>query len=63
MGRRLSCVIGSLLASVSLAFAIPGPVHGGETAPPFTLKLLDGGTITSGDLRGKLGVLRFMASW
>lgn len=63
MGRRLSRVIGSLLASVGFAFVIPGPVHGGETAPPFTLKLLDGGTIASDDLRGKLGVLQFMASW
>jgi hypothetical protein len=63
MVRRLFCVIESVLLGGALAFAIPAPVHSAEPAPSFTLKLLDGGTITSGDLRGKLGVLRFMASW
>lgn len=59
MGRTAWCVVGS----VALVLTIFHQVGSAEPAPPFTLQLLGGGTIGSGDLRGKLGVLRFMASW
>ena len=41
---------------------IPSPLVG-EPAPPFTLHLLTRGTLTLDDLRGKIVVLNFWASW
>lgn len=35
----------------------------GEPAPPLTLHTVDGRTITSGDLRGKVVLLNFWATW
>jgi len=32
-------------------------------APAFTLKLLDGGTLKSSELKGKIQVLKFVASY
>jgi hypothetical protein len=32
-------------------------------APAFTLKLLDGGTLRSSELKGKIQVLKFVASY
>jgi cytochrome oxidase Cu insertion factor (SCO1/SenC/PrrC family) len=32
-------------------------------APPFTLKLLNGGELKSSDLKGKVTVLKFVASY
>lgn len=34
-----------------------------EKAPSFSLNLFQGGELKSSDLRGKLVVLKFMASW
>ena len=34
-----------------------------DKAPSFTLKLLNGGDIKSSDLKGKVTVLKFMASY
>jgi hypothetical protein len=34
-----------------------------DTAPPFTLELLNGGQLKSTELEGKVLVLKFMASW
>ena len=39
----------------------PAPMR--EDAPPFTLTLFDGSTISSADLAGKVVVLNFWASW
>jgi cytochrome c biogenesis protein CcmG/thiol:disulfide interchange protein DsbE len=64
-------VAASILASVLLLLAyglgtdpraIPSPLIGRE-APPFTLPLFDGGTLRLTDLRGKVVVLNFWASW
>jgi cytochrome oxidase Cu insertion factor (SCO1/SenC/PrrC family) len=52
-----------------LVFALAaagGPVEQpmlGEPAPPFRLKDLEGRTLSLADLRGKLVVLHFGASW
>jgi cytochrome oxidase Cu insertion factor (SCO1/SenC/PrrC family) len=61
-GRR-AFVLGSLLATAAIAAAAIPTMDAAEPAPAFTLKLLDGGTLKLDDLRGKVGVLRFMASW
>jgi cytochrome c biogenesis protein CcmG/thiol:disulfide interchange protein DsbE len=42
--------------------ALPSPLVG-RMAPPFTLPLFDGRALTSTDLRGKVVVLNFWASW
>ncbi|MGH7846591.1 MAG: peroxiredoxin family protein [Candidatus Binatia bacterium] len=34
-----------------------------DKAPSFTLKLLNGGDLKSSELRGKVTVLKFVASW
>jgi len=41
---------------------IPSPLVG-KPAPPFTLKLLNGGTLSLEALRGKVVVVNFWASW
>ena len=41
---------------------IPSPLVG-RAAPPFSLQLLDGGELRLEDLRGKIVVLNFWASW
>jgi cytochrome c biogenesis protein CcmG/thiol:disulfide interchange protein DsbE len=42
--------------------ALPSPLVG-RMAPPFDLQLFTGGHLTSAELRGKLVVLNFWASW
>jgi len=42
--------------------AIPSPLVG-KPAPPFKLQLFDGGNLSLEELRGKVGVLNFWASW
>jgi cytochrome oxidase Cu insertion factor (SCO1/SenC/PrrC family) len=34
-----------------------------DKAPPFTLRLLNGGEFKSSDLKGKVAVLKFVASY
>ena len=56
-----------LLALLAWAFrtdpkAIPSPLVG-KPAPPFKLQLFDGGNLSLEELRGKIGVLNFWASW
>lgn len=38
-------------------------VNIGDDSPDFTLQLIDGKTITKSDLKGKVAVLQFTASW
>jgi len=38
-------------------------VHEGEEAPDFTVEMIDGSTVTLGDLRGKVVLLNFWATW
>lgn len=41
--------------------ALPQPKN--DKAPSFTLKLLNGGDLKSSDLKGKVTVLKFVASY
>jgi cytochrome c biogenesis protein CcmG/thiol:disulfide interchange protein DsbE len=55
-----------LLAASLALLAIPasaGTPKVGQVAPDFKLKLIDGSTVTSADLRGKVVVLNFWATW
>ena len=59
MHRRLSPLF-ALLALSLMAL----PAHAGEpTAPPFTLRSLDGRLVRLSDYRGKAVVLDFWATW
>ncbi|MFQ5896785.1 MAG: TlpA family protein disulfide reductase [Candidatus Methylomirabilia bacterium] len=42
--------------------AIPSPLVG-KAAAPFTLELFDGGSLSAAELRGKVVVVNFWASW
>ena len=67
----------ALLAILAWASATSGPSRGGltvneraeelgtggEVAPPFTLALVQGGELTSDNLRGKVVMVDFWASW
>ncbi len=63
----LTVVAVGLVALLAFGFTrdpreIPSPLVG-RVAPPFALKLLDGGELRLADLRGKIVVLNFWASW
>jgi peroxiredoxin len=50
--------------SLLLVEFIPGTFAGQGTEPPkFSFRSLDGGVVTEADLRGKVAVLMFTASW
>jgi cytochrome c biogenesis protein CcmG/thiol:disulfide interchange protein DsbE len=57
--------VGGLLLMVALRLrtAQLGPVAGGEPAPPFVLTTFEGEQINSEDLRGRVVLLNFWASW
>lgn len=66
--RRDFLLSGFLLSAIALSYLVPQGTIGAaevkrEKAPSFVLKLFDGGELKSSDLRGKLVVLKFMASW
>jgi cytochrome c biogenesis protein CcmG/thiol:disulfide interchange protein DsbE len=59
----LVVVVGLLaLFAYGLRLQGSGPVDSGD-APTFTLPLFDGGSISLADLRGKVVVINFWASW
>ena len=70
----LNISIGALIAWMSLLFLLgivgisllkaqQGPVRIGSQAPNFTLTTFDGAEITMDELRGKVVVVNFWASW
>jgi cytochrome c biogenesis protein CcmG/thiol:disulfide interchange protein DsbE len=67
LSTRLSVAVGlvllALLAYGFLSSREGGRPQRGEPAPEFTLDLLDGSTTTLDDLRGRVVVLNFWASW
>jgi len=68
--KRLAFVFGigiPLLAVLAYGFTrdpreIPSPLIGRQ-APPFTLRLMDGGEVSLADFRGKVVFVNFWASW
>jgi peroxiredoxin len=57
--------IGALAALAALAAPAlaAGPLHTGDTAPPFTLSRPSGGTVALSSLRGKPVYISFFATW
>jgi len=41
----------------------PDPIRAGEPAPVFALPLLDGGTVELASLRGRIVLLKLLATW
>jgi len=64
VGALLYYSIAAKRNEVSSAPLHPGlPPEASETAPNFSLPLLDGGTASLSDFRGKVVILDFWASW
>ena len=57
--QRLIIALLMIMASPAMA----GTPKAGDIAPPFTLTLVDGSKVTLDDLRGKVVVLNFWATW
>jgi DsbE subfamily thiol:disulfide oxidoreductase len=62
MPARLACALASLLLAGS-AFAAPAPIAPGMPAPAFELPTLDGKSLGTAALRGRIVLLNFWASW
>ncbi|MCK5782349.1 MAG: TlpA family protein disulfide reductase [Flavobacteriales bacterium] len=65
---RKTIILAVLLISSQIIFAQEDSSRGyrvkvGEQAPNIDMQLLNGGKITSKDLKGKVAVLQFTASW
>ena len=60
--RTLVKVVGGMLALASVQSAAKHPVAG-DMAPDFKMTMIDGSTVTLADLRGKVVVLNFWATW
>ena len=61
--RGLSVLlVGVVLVGAQTAWAMEHPMIG-EEAPVYDLAMLDGGSLSSADLRGKYVVLHFGAGW
>ena len=58
MRKVLVLLIAALAVSVTLAALVPN-----QPAPAFTLKSLDGKTLSLADLKGKVVVVNFWATW
>jgi cytochrome c-type biogenesis protein CcmF len=67
-------IVAGLLLFIAAGLAMWGPGHGavthptgrplpGQAAPDFALDLLDGTTLTLADMRGKVAVINFWATW
>jgi len=61
MKRIMSIALAFMLFSATTAIA--GPPKVGDVAPNFKLTLIDGSKVTLDDLRGKVVVLNFWATW
>ena len=53
----------AVAAQVDKLYAETTLIHEGEMAPDFTVEMLDGTTVKLSDLRGKVVMLNFWATW
>ena len=67
---KILTIVGAVLAVALVTFrtsperaALFGPGSVGEQMPAFSLKTLDGGSVTQDDMRGKVVLVNFWASW
>lgn len=60
--HRWRMVLAFALISASVLIP-PAAARDGEKAPPFTLKDLNGQTVSLSDLNGNIVVIHFAASW
>lgn len=63
MKRIAHLLASAILLAALAAMAVPANPKIGEAAPAFSLKTPEGKTITSADLRGRLTVVHFAATW
>src|SRR5262245_52003352 len=60
-------LIGVLLSSLAFGCTAGGPVNAGDgsigTAPEFNLERIAGGKVSSADLKGKVAIIDFWATW
>ncbi|HEX8634766.1 MAG TPA: TlpA disulfide reductase family protein [Pyrinomonadaceae bacterium] len=61
--RFIAGLLLSLVLVFAQAFAVTPAAHLQETLPDFSLRSVDGGSITSEQLRGDVVILAFGASW
>ncbi|MCW8807500.1 MAG: TlpA family protein disulfide reductase [Rhodanobacter sp.] len=61
--RRIACTVALLLALSSAPSAQANSLVVGQMAPPITLTTLEGTRIDTRDLRGKVVIVTFWATW
>lgn len=61
--RAVQLCLALALAGMSLAPAFSAPPPENRPAPPFEIKALDGGLFSSENMRGKVVLLTFWATW
>jgi len=62
-GRALARLATVVVSALMPQLALAGALQLGQPAPPLTLHTIDGAQIATGDLRGKVVIVTFWATW